>query len=239
MSIVAVHGPYTFGSKAVQEAGPVQALPNAADGTIWAFRLDRPTTRVNADFVWTYTPAGGAPVSPVPTPGPTTSIDFTTAGAKTVTLTVTGAGTGANPYPSAGAYPISINAVTGAGPPGTSLRSLPPEEGEVAPEGEITEETPVVEDYDPGEHTVDEVKEYVTEHPEALETVYEAEYQGKSRTTLVTWLEEQFPYDPGVWTVQEVTDYAEANPGELEDIIAAEQAGKSRTTLLSHLEAMR
>jgi hypothetical protein len=86
---------------------------------------------------------------------------------------------------------------------------------------------------------VAEVQTYVSEHPDQLQAVYDAEYEGKNRSTLITWLEAQFPYDPGEYNVTEVLDYAADNPSELEAIIAAEQAGKNRSTLLSQLEAMR
>lgn len=43
--------------------------------------------------------------------------------------------------------------------------------------------------FDPGEHTVDEVKAYVGEHPDERQAVLDAERAGKNRTTLVEWLE--------------------------------------------------
>lgn len=45
--------------------------------------------------------------------------------------------------------------------------------------------------YDPSEHTVDEVKSYVEEHPDECEAVLDAEQEGKDRITLVEWLEAQ------------------------------------------------
>jgi hypothetical protein len=232
MSIVTVHGPYTFGSKAIVERGPLVGTVNPANGLIWDFRLDGATTRANADFSWAF-PADGTP-TPQALANPT-PVTYATPGTKTVTLTVTGAGTGANPYPPAGVYTVTINAVAGVAP-------LMVEEEEAAVPTEAAapaEAEAATEVYVPGDHTVAEVQAYVTAHPDELEAVYEAEVAGKNRSTLVVWLEEQFPYDPGAWTVQEVVDYATANPDDLEDIIAAEQAGKNRTTLLSQLEAMR
>jgi len=49
----------------------------------------------------------------------------------------------------------------------------------------------VSETYDPGEHTVEEVKTYVEEHPDEAEDVLAAEQDGKARVTLVEWLEQQ------------------------------------------------
>jgi hypothetical protein len=46
-----------------------------------------------------------------------------------------------------------------------------------------------VSDYDPADHTVEEVKAYVEEHPDELEAVHEAEVEGKNRVTLIEWLE--------------------------------------------------
>jgi len=45
--------------------------------------------------------------------------------------------------------------------------------------------------YDPGEHTVDEVKEYVGENPDQAGAVMASEQAGKNRTTLTEWLEAQ------------------------------------------------
>jgi len=45
--------------------------------------------------------------------------------------------------------------------------------------------------YDPSEHTVDEVKEYVTDNPGQAGEVLAAEQAGKNRTTLTDWLDEQ------------------------------------------------
>lgn len=39
--------------------------------------------------------------------------------------------------------------------------------------------------YDPGEHTVAEVLEYVADHPDQAENIREAEENGKARTTLL------------------------------------------------------
>jgi hypothetical protein len=39
--------------------------------------------------------------------------------------------------------------------------------------------------YDPGEHTVAEVEEYIAKHPDQADAVLAAEAAGKARTTLV------------------------------------------------------
>lgn len=45
--------------------------------------------------------------------------------------------------------------------------------------------------YDPGDYTVEEVKEYVTDNPDQADEVLAAEQAGKNRTTLTDWLESQ------------------------------------------------
>ena len=47
---------------------------------------------------------------------------------------------------------------------------------------------PVVDGFDPGEHTVEEVVEYVADHPDELEAVLVAERAGKARVTLLAVL---------------------------------------------------
>jgi hypothetical protein len=42
--------------------------------------------------------------------------------------------------------------------------------------------------YDPGEHTVDDVLDYVDKHPDEADAVLAAEEAGKNRTTLVAAL---------------------------------------------------
>jgi len=49
----------------------------------------------------------------------------------------------------------------------------------------------VSEAYDPGEHTVEEVKTYIEEHRDEVADVLAAEQDGKARVTLVEWLEQE------------------------------------------------
>jgi hypothetical protein len=44
-------------------------------------------------------------------------------------------------------------------------------------------------DYDPADHTVDEVKAYVTENPEQADAILELELNGKGRSGLLSWLD--------------------------------------------------
>lgn len=111
MSIVAVHGPYTFGSTGVVQSGPAQAVVDPADGMKWTFSVPA-TARPAADFDWTYSPAGGAPASPINDTKTAHTITFTGPGVKTVTLTVSGT----NGDPANGVYVMGVNAQTGSSP---------------------------------------------------------------------------------------------------------------------------
>jgi uncharacterized phage-like protein YoqJ len=90
--------------------------------------------------------------------------------------------------------------------------------------------------YDPAAHTVDEVKEFVTQHPEELQAVYDTEVAGKNRATLINWLEENIPFDPGAYTIDEVKEFVTEHPEEISDIYDTEEAGKARVTLLEWLQ---
>src|SRR5437764_8188124 len=86
MSIIAVHGPNTFGSGAVRQAGSVMGTVSPTNGLQWDFKLALPTTRADQDFSWAFPPDG--------TPTPQTVADpsvvtYGGAGSKTATLTVT------------------------------------------------------------------------------------------------------------------------------------------------------
>jgi hypothetical protein len=178
--MIAVHGPYTFGSKAITEAGPVQATVNPANGLQWTFKLDSASTRANGDFAWTFPPNGTPTPQNVKDP---TVVTYATAGSKTAQVVVTGAGTGATPYPPAGTYPITITAVAGSGGPGMSLLSAPGGEEEDESESELDV------GFDPAAHTVTEVIGFVEDNPELLEDMIEAEEAGKQRSTLLSHLE--------------------------------------------------
>lgn len=47
------------------------------------------------------------------------------------------------------------------------------------------------DEYDPSEHTVEDVLAYAGEHPEAVEAIVNAEIAGKQRTTLLSALAAQ------------------------------------------------
>lgn len=259
MSIVAVHGPQTFGSKAITEVGAVYAVVNPTNGLKWDFNIDGSTTRSAQDFSWAF-PTDGTP-SPQTVANPT-EVTYATPGTKTATLTVTntvkstinnkaltnnvatigfsaphgfaagqrvtitgtigapflgtwtlltasgstmtfactaadvtsaattGTATSASDqYPTAGAYPIPVNAASGA--PGPSLMMAPggDEGGEELPITDEPDEPDIPVGYDPAAHTVEEVKQFVMDHPDEAQDIYDAEVAGKNRSTLLAQLE--------------------------------------------------
>jgi len=44
-------------------------------------------------------------------------------------------------------------------------------------------------DYDPAEHTTDEVKEFVSANRKSVDAILELELEGKARSGLLTWLD--------------------------------------------------
>ena len=63
---------------------------------------------------------------------------------------------------------------------------------EVDPEDELDNGLPddelEDENFDPADHTIDEVKEYVEVYPDSAQAMLDAESDGKDRVTLVSWL---------------------------------------------------
>ena len=226
MSIVAVHGPNTFGVAGAGGGGTAGTVTNTG-GTVTAdisnarkFNFAGAGDRLAADYDWAFT----GETSQLNTK--TGTITFATAGAKVITLTL---GTSGGTTPAGGTYTFNVVAGATAAP-----RSLPPEEDreeESSPEVDVG--------YDPAAHSVADVEEYAEEHPDSAQELLDAEVAGKNRPTLVAYLESLIPFDPGDYSIPDVLNYARANPDQLEDIIAAEEAGKARTTLLSQLEAVR
>lgn len=58
-----------------------------------------------------------------------------------------------------------------------------------APSAPASEPGAQTDVYQPADHTVDEVKDYVTDHPDERQAVLDAEVAGKNRVTLVDWFE--------------------------------------------------
>jgi hypothetical protein len=182
MSIVAVHGPNTFGTtqgggQSIQSSPPgAQATKSGSNGLVFNFSFPNPGARPAADFNWTFTGPGNPVAQAARTSG---SVTFTGPGAVTIVCTVSGA---TAPPPTNGAYTTSATAT--AGTPRMVEQSAPDEEGE-------EEASDVDVGYDPAAHTIDEVKEFVTEHPEEISDIYDTEEAGKARVTLLEWLQQQ------------------------------------------------
>jgi len=108
MSIVAVHGPTMTGSSSGNITAPqVAAVGDASNGLKFTFSASTPGARPVADFDWAF-PPDGTPATVNDNKGPIV-VTYATAGAKTATLTVAA---GAGP-PAGGAYPVTVQAVTG------------------------------------------------------------------------------------------------------------------------------
>jgi hypothetical protein len=233
MSIVAVHGPNTFGASGAGGAGTGRVIQNAqikvtadmANGQkFYVEAVDK--TRPAADYDWTFT--GGSPATKVDDKGTTPiAVTYSSGGTKTIQLVIAA---GAGP-PAGGTYTINVVATATAAP-----RSVQ-EEGE-EDVGMVFSPEPGGE-FDPSEHTVAEVQAYIEAHPEEVGDILAAEQEGKNRATLVTWLEETLPFDPADHTVTEVIGFAEENPDEIDNLIEAEQAGKNRSTLIAQLEGLK
>ena len=231
MSIVTVHGPNTMYVSGAGGAGTAQTVTNTG-GVVTAdisstrkFSFAGAGDRAAADYDWTFTGETAQANTK------TGTITFSSGGAKVITLTL---GTSGGTTPAGGTYTFNVDA---GGATAAPRMMMPDEGGEGGPPppGEENE-------YDPGEYTVAEVKEWAEaaeRTDEELIAAYNAEVEGKNRTTVLSHLESLLPYDPAEYTVNEVVEYAEDNPDQLEDIIAAEEAGKNRSTLISHLEALR
>ena len=86
MSIIAVHGPNTWGSKGTVATSTVNADAAANNGLKWTFSLNSTSTRADQDFSWAFPPNGTPTPQTVKAP---TQVTYATAGSKTATLTVT------------------------------------------------------------------------------------------------------------------------------------------------------
>lgn len=227
MSIVSVHGPNTFGSKAVQDVGPVQARINPANGLIYNFGLVRPSGRPAADFDWAF--PGGTPATQADSQGPI-AVTYGAAGSKTATLTVSGA---SGLLPVNGAYPITVTAV--AGTPnglfmtGPDQQPSPDDGGDTGFEGmDTTQRRGAMQDTP-------------SESADEGEPVDPAVAASLEASVLQAELEEQRQgdhYDPAENTVTDVLNYAHEHPDEVAGILGDELAGKNRSTLVSALRDM-
>lgn len=82
--------------------------------------------------------------------------------------------------PAAASFAPDAAIVTGA-----DGKVIPPDEDGYASLSAADEDTPLDLGYDPGEHTVAEVQDYLAENPDQTEHVLDRERAGKSRVTLI------------------------------------------------------
>lgn len=255
MSIVAVHGPPTFGSRAVSETGSVMATVDPTNGLKWDFKLDATTTRSDQDFSWAFPPNG------TPTPqllADPAVVTYATAGSKTATLTVTNtARTVSNKALTSNVATITTTATHGfkvgqsvvvagvdatfngtytivATPSGTTFTYAKTAANvtSTASGGSVTSDAA-------GYPAAGSYPMTITAVAGAGPTsgLMSAPPEGGEGGELPP--DEEDIFDPADYTVAEVMEYAEANPDQVDDLIAAEEAGKARSTLLSQLEALQ
>jgi len=182
MSLVAVHGPNTMyttqgGGQSIPSTGGgvAQATKSPTNGLVYAFSVPNPGARPAADFDWTFTGPGNPVAQTDKFSG---TVTYTGAGAGTIVLTVAA---GAGP-PAAGTY--TITTAPTAGTP-----RMVEEGGGEAPQQQSAGGDVEV-GYDPAAHTVAEVEEFLADHPDEAQAIYDAEVAGKNRVTLVEWLED-------------------------------------------------
>lgn len=245
MSIVAVHGPNTFGSKALVEAGPVMATASATNGLIWTFRFDLPTTRPDQDFSWAFPPNGTPTPQTVAAP---TAVTYATAGSKTATATVTNVSrTVSNKALTSNVATLTTSATSGfkvgqsvvvsgvdatfngtytilSTPTGTTFTYA-------CTAANVTSAAS-------GGTVASDPAQYPAAGAYPV-TITAAAGAGPTSGLLMAGEGAQYStgYDPAEHTVAEVEEYARDHPDEVETLLDAEEAGKNRTTLVSFLEA--
>lgn len=74
-------------------------------------------------------------------------------------------------------------------PPKPTAGSSPPKAAAAPKAEEPAEEEPESEEFDPADHTIDDVKAYVEANPEEAADILSMEEGGKDRSTLIEWLE--------------------------------------------------
>lgn len=97
----------------------------------------------------------------------------------------------------------------------------------------------VQRDFDPAEHTVAEVKDYVEAHPEQAAEILEKEETGENRSTLVSAIEDSAEaFHPSNATVVEVNEYLDAceDEDEIARILDEERHDKNRKGILDNWE---
>lgn len=268
MSIVAVHGPYTFGSRGVSESGPLIGTIDPTNGLKWDFNLDSSTTRSAQDFNWTFPPDG------TPTPQNVANPTVVTYGAvgtafndptrptqptKTATCVVTNVfktvtnkaltnNVATLTATSHGFAPGQVVTVTGVDATFNGTYTLITASGNTMTYAKVA--TDVVSaasggtvtsaaSQNPAAGTYTLIVPVASGAAPGLYAGAPPEEGSEEPAPEETPPNGEDVFDPADYTIPQVLEYAEANPEQLDDIIAAEEAGKYRSTLLSQLEAMQ
>lgn len=100
------------------------------------------------------------------------------------------------PDPTAEAREAALKARAEAQEDSTPAGGTPPESSSGEPAGEGGSSSLPPSGFDPAEHTVEEVQRHVVDYPDEVQAVYEAERDGKNRSTLVAWLAENGADEP-------------------------------------------
>lgn len=254
MSIVAVHGPNTFGSKSIQETGPVTAVADPANGLKWDMRLDASTTRPDQDFSWAFPPDG--------TPTPQVKADpavvtYAAAGTKTATCTVTNVSRTVNNK----ALTNNVATLTTSATHGFKVGQSVVISGVDAtfngtyviastPTGTTFTYALTAANVTSAVATGTAASDPAQYPPAGAYPVVVTAAAGvgpRSADTEVSQSSVDEPedddfagagFDPAAHTVAEVEEYVEQHPEEVEHIRQLEEDGKARVTLLTHLESL-
>lgn len=257
MSIVAVHGPYTFGSKGVQETGPVMGVVDPANGLKWDFKLDSTTTRPDQDFSWAF-PTDGTP-TPQLVADPSV-VTYATPGQKTATLTVSNVSrTVSNKALTSNVATITTSATHGfkvgqsvviAGvdttfngtytiastPSGTTFTyaKTAADVTSAASGGTVTSNSaqfPAA-----GSYPIVVTAATGAGAQTGLQSVEGGGEPPPEEGGEPSESGLGVGFDPAAHTVDEVKAYADEHPDDIEELLEAEAAGKNRSTLIAYLE---
>jgi hypothetical protein len=251
MSIVAVHGPYTFGSKAISEFEEIIGVVSPTNGLIWDFKLDAPTTRSAQDFSWAF-PTDGTP-TPQAVIDPA-AVTYAAAGSKTVTLTVTNTAratinnraiasnvatlTFSAPHGFAPGQRVTITGAIGAPFLGTftlltaaaSTVTFALVNADITAGATTGTATSASDQYPTaGTHSITITAVAGAGPTSGLMSAGEDDGDEGGSDLGVG-------FDPAAHNVDEVKAYADDHPDEIAGLLEAEQAGKARATLIGYLE---
>lgn len=181
MSMVAVHGPNTWGSMGASGGGGM--VVTNTGGTVTAdptngrrFTFAGAGDRAAADYDWSF--SGGAAVAAQPNLK-TGTVNFTDDGPKVITLTLGSSG-GTTPAP--GTYTFNVVATAGGGPRAEAPTEPPPDT--------VYDESAYAA-FILADHSINEVKDFLGHYALTAEdwnNLVTEESEGANRITLLDWL---------------------------------------------------